>query len=196
MTSKEWLIVGISGATCSGKSTLAKELHKSIKDSVLIHQDDYFFPVNDPRHTKIPELNCLNWEITTSMDMNKMYSDVLNVIKAMPGRTNVNETNEKSVLILDGFLLFKSKDISDTCDVKYFLTLSKEQCWERRKNRVYDPPDVPGYFEKVVWPEYMKHQAEITSNEELRQTITFIDGVKNKRDIYEMVYEEIQKRMY
>ncbi|XP_076172269.1 nicotinamide riboside kinase [Ptiloglossa arizonensis] len=192
MTSKKWVILGISGTTCSGKTSLVNQLHKELKNSFIIHQDNYFFSMDDPRHTKIPKLNALNWEIITSVDMNKMHSDIFKLIESSPNNDNV-ETNTRNVLIIEGFLLFKCKVISNLCDQKYFLTLTKEQCWKRRKERSYNPPDVPGYFEKVVWPEYLKHLDELIEDKDLYKTITFIDGSKSKNEIFKMVFVEIKK---
>ncbi|TFK44477.1 P-loop containing nucleoside triphosphate hydrolase protein [Crucibulum laeve] len=38
------VLVGIGGATCSGKTTLAKHLNRILPDSVIIHQDDFAPP--------------------------------------------------------------------------------------------------------------------------------------------------------
>lgn len=187
--SKQWLVVGISGATCSGKSTLVNKIYDNFPTSIMVRQDDYFLPPDDPRHVKIQELNHMNWELITSLDIQKMYSDVIRILQS-PGK---NATDLKTLLILDGFLLFKHKPIADLCDRKYFLTLTKEHCWQRRKNRVYDPPDVPGYFDKIVWPEYVKHKNEIVQDKELYESITFIDGTKDMEKIYEMVSKEINQ---
>ncbi|KAK9309170.1 hypothetical protein QLX08_001121 [Tetragonisca angustula] len=192
MSSKKWFILGISGATCSGKTTLSDQLHKELKNSVVIHQDNYFLPQDDPRHVKINELNHFNWELITSMDMDKMHSDILQLIGSSPNKDSSSET-VKNILILDGFLLFKCEVISNLCDRKYFITLTKEECWERRKGRVYDPPDVPGYFEKVTWPEYVKHRDELIKDNDFCNTITFIDGSKSKEEIFQMIFTEIKK---
>lgn len=175
---KKKLIIGISGATCSGKSSLAIRIHESHPHSILIKQDDYFLPIDDPRHINIPELNHYNWEILTSMDMKKMISDVQDIVQ--------NENNTR-LLILEGFLLFNCKQLADICDLKYSLTLTREQCWERRKKRTYNPADVPGYFEKVVWPEYMRHQSEIMKDTNLHKSIIFIDGSKDQEEIFTFV---------
>ncbi|XP_077281226.1 nicotinamide riboside kinase [Temnothorax americanus] len=185
--SKQWFVVGISGATCSGKSTLADKIRDTFPTSITLRQDDFFLLPDDPRHVKIQELNHINWDVITSLDMQKMYSDVRKILES-PGRT---ATASKRLLILDGFLLFKHKAIADLCDCKYFLTLTKEQCWERRKNRIYEPPDVPGYFDKIVWPEYVKYKNAVVRNNEMCKTITFIDGSKDMEEIYEGVSNEI-----
>lgn len=185
---KQWFVIGISGATCSGKSTLAKKIRENFPTSVMLRQDDYFLPPDDPRHIKIEELNHINWELITGLDMQKMYSDVINILQS-PGKT----ATTKMLLILDGFLLFEHKAITNLCNWKYFLTLTKEQCWERRRNRIYEPPDVPGYFDKIVWPEFVKYKNEVIRNNELYETITFIDGCKSMEEIYEMVSNEINQ---
>jgi len=38
------ILVGVGGATCSGKTTLAKHLRRILPDSVIIHQDDFAPP--------------------------------------------------------------------------------------------------------------------------------------------------------
>jgi len=186
--SKQWFVIGISGATCSGKSTLADKIRDNFPTSVIVRQDDYFLPLDDLHHVKIQELNHINWELITSLDMQKMYSDIQEILRS-PGK---NTTDSKMLLILDGFLLFKHKAITDLCDRKYFLTLTKEQCWERRKNRIYEPSDVPGYFDKIVWPEFVKYKNEVIRNE-LYEIITFIDGSKNMEEINEMIFKEINQ---
>ncbi|XP_076238192.1 nicotinamide riboside kinase 1 isoform X1 [Calliopsis andreniformis] len=193
MSSKKWFVLGLSGATCSGKTTLAKRLQKELKNTVVIHQDDYFWPIDDPRHTKIPELNHLNWEIMSSMDMDRMRSDVLKLLETSPDKSDCTETKQKGLLILDGFILFKCKTLSNLCDKKYFMTVPMDICWERRKARNYLPADVPGYFEKYVWQEYLKHLDEITKDKNLYNSITFIDGSKDTEDIFQTVYAEIKK---
>ncbi|XP_012054549.1 PREDICTED: nicotinamide riboside kinase 1 [Atta cephalotes] len=186
---KQWFVVGISGATCSGKSTLANKIHDYFPTSVLVCQDNYFLPPGDPRHVKIQELNHVNWELSTSLDMQKMYSDVIKILQS----PEKNPIDSKKLLILDGFLLFEHKAITDLCDYKYFLTLTKEQCWKRRKNRIYEPPDVPGYFDKIVWPEFVKYKNEVIQNNELYETVTFIDGSKDMEEICEMVFKKIDQ---
>lgn len=189
-TTKQWFVVGISGATCSGKSTLAVKIRENFPGSVMVRQDDYFLPPDDSRHVKVTELNHVNWDVITSLDMQKMHSDVLRILESR-GKDAVHLG--KGVLILDGFLLFKHKAIADLCDRKYFLTLTKEQCWERRRNRTYEPPDVPGYFDKVVWSEYVEYKSEIARDNKLCASITFIDGSKHMEEIYETVSKEISQ---
>lgn len=192
----DWLVVGISGVTCSGKTTLADRIYSNLHNSMIMRQDNYFLPTNDPRHIQIQELNHINWEILTSLDMTRMHADVLKIINSQSeDNTNSDEPIKVKILILEGFLIFNYKPISDLCDLKYFLTLTKQQCWNRRKVRTYEPPDVPGYFERIVWPEYVRHKSEILKDEKLSATITFLDGSQPKEDLFEKVFSEIKARL-
>lgn len=192
----DWLIIGISGVTCSGKTSLSNEIHNKIPSSVIINQDDYFHPMDSPQHTFIPELNHINFDIMNSLDMEKMHLDVLKLITHSQTDNDITcETKKLKVLIIEGFLIFSYKPISDLCNLRYFITLSKDQCWERRKYRTYEPPDVPGYFEKIVWPEYLKHKSEILNDQSLNGKIKFIDGSRSKKSIFGEVYTEIESAL-
>ncbi|KAL5528057.1 NRK1 [Sanghuangporus sanghuang] len=41
---KRVILVGVGGATCSGKTTLAKHLRRCLPNSIIIHQDDFAPP--------------------------------------------------------------------------------------------------------------------------------------------------------
>ncbi|GBE81478.1 Nicotinamide riboside kinase [Sparassis crispa] len=57
---KRVIFVGIGGATCSGKTTLAKHLCRILPGSVILHQDDFAPPQElVPIH---PEYNVQDWD--------------------------------------------------------------------------------------------------------------------------------------
>ena len=57
-----------------------------------------------------------------------------------------------------------------------FQALNRETCHERRQRRTYDPPDPPGYFERVVWPYYLQNLAEIKRKAHHEEEITYLAG--------------------
>lgn len=187
---QKWIVIGISGVTCSGKSTLANKLYKEFPKSIVVRQDSYFLPPDDPRHVRVKELNCKNWDIITSLDMQSMHSDIVEILETYKIDANYSETG---ILILDGFLLFKHKAIAELCDRKYFLTLTEDECWDRRKNRIYEPPDVPGYFDKIVWPEYSEYYREVKRKNKSSKDITFIKGTNDIEDTYDRILKEINQ---
>lgn len=191
-TAVKWMVVGINGVTCGGKTTLANALTKflflragsvipntkyKVGDVKIISQDDYFLQVDDERHTWIESLNHINWEILTALDMKKMICDISALIKEDQYLIKRPTTNPSSwlcddsivvnFLIIEGFLLFNQPEILDICQLKYHVHIPYEKCWARRSVRTYDPPDVVGYFEMIVWPMYEKHLGEFKDREDV-----------------------------
>lgn len=183
---KKCIILGICGVTNSGKSTLTRMLKKLLPNVQVIAQDSYFLPQDSPKHILIQDLNHFNWEVLTSLDMEKMYNDIKKILNYNQISTKQYEGDDKNdsdfkttllsleemqllknklssynLLIIEGFSIFNYKPIEMLCDLKFYLTLDKETCYKRRIERVYDPPDVPGYFNKVVWPEHIKQLEEV-----------------------------------
>lgn len=65
------------------------------------------------------------------------------------------------MLLVEGITLFSRSQTLSRLELRYFLTLSRASCKSRREARTdYDPPDVEGYFDRVVWPAYETHAEE------------------------------------
>ncbi|KAJ7199380.1 P-loop containing nucleoside triphosphate hydrolase protein [Mycena pura] len=54
------IIIGIGGATSSGKTTLANHVHNCLHNSIVIHQDDFVPPAE--KLPKDPEFGFVNWD--------------------------------------------------------------------------------------------------------------------------------------
>lgn len=191
-----WLVIGVSGISCSGKTSLAQSIKNVFSDSVLaetffpkltigqvklVCQDDYFWPIDHPNHEwiKVNDINHINREQLSALDMDKMCDDLMHII----GNDNVyskNSTSESSVplniLIIEGFLILNHKLTAELCQVKICLNISFEQCFDRRKVRVYKQRTPPGYFESYTWPLYESHFNEYKNMEGL----IIIDGGDSK----------------
>ncbi|CAH0546402.1 unnamed protein product [Brassicogethes aeneus] len=206
--SQKVLIIGICGVTCGGKTTIANKLNNILPSSKILCQDDYFLDVSDPRHKWIESLDHINFDILTSLDMEKMHSDILKFIGnktiITPGEKNHQKNFKLSldnnlnkaviekicndnieVLIIEGFCVFNYKPMRDLFSLKYYFTLSKEECFKRRTLRVYDPPDCPGYFEICAWPEHLSQLEEVKKE----FNITYFDEHTN--NILELILQEI-----
>jgi len=79
------------------------------------------------------------------------------------------------ITLLEGHILFNHPPLRSLCDLKFFLTLDEEECRRRRLERVYDPPNPPGFFDAAVWPAYLKRLEEVRQSNP-PGTITFIDA--------------------
>ena len=59
-----------------------------------------------------------------------------------------------------------------------FVTLEEDECRRRRDQRTdYDPADLPGYFDQIVWPAYLSHLKGVRSRTD-DPRFTFIDGAE------------------
>nr|BAN20678.1 unkown protein [Riptortus pedestris] len=145
-----WVVIGLCGVTNSGKTSLSRAIANRYPGTLELCQDTYFLPVDSPNHVYAEGVNHFNWELMSALDMDKMVADVHKIIDREPLET------ESGILVLDGFLLLSHKQISSLCSIKVYLDLDYEEVRKRRLTRSYDPPDPPGYFDKVVWPESRK----------------------------------------
>ncbi len=71
------------------------------------------------------------------------------------------------------------------------MTLEKEECEKRRSKRAYDPPDVKGYFDKVVWPAYVGHRE---TAEALDAAVTMLSGETAVLDNAKVVAADVIKK--
>jgi len=182
---KKWLVVGMCGVTCGGKTSIVKQLKEDFPGIVVIAQDDYFFPPEAPSHVVIPELNHVNYELMSSLDMERMRKDIQKALDLQPTH------KQWPVLIIEGFAIYRDSWITELCDLRFFLTLDREECYRRRIVRVYEPPDPPGYFELAVWPEYLKIAQEAFS----LPGIIELDGQRSQKETRAVVVQHIQEQL-
>lgn len=190
-----WLIIGVSGVSCSGKTSLAQSLVSVFRESVLsekfypdlkigqvklVCQDDYFWPIDHPNHewVNVSGINHINREQLSALDMDKMCDDLMriigngNVFSKGSITANGEMSDPLNILIIEGFMIFNHKLIAEMCQVKIGLSISFEKCFDRRIVRVYKQRTPPGYFESYTWPLYESHFNEYKNMEGL----LIIDG--------------------
>lgn len=126
-----------------------------------------------------------------ALDMDAMIADVQTWKDAQTsdllGPTPSDLYN--NVLILDGFRMYALRDLEQMINKKYFIRVSFDACKVRRRTRHYTPPDKPGYFEKIVWPESINHQREIQDQDD----IEYLDGTANQEELCQRVLCDIQR---
>nr|XP_004225951.1 nicotinamide riboside kinase 1-like isoform X1 [Ciona intestinalis]XP_026689871.1 nicotinamide riboside kinase 1-like isoform X1 [Ciona intestinalis] len=193
---KSILVVGISGVSNGGKTTLANHLKeyfgwKQVHVKVL-HQDDYYKEEVDIPVNKATGI--LNWDVLEAFDCKSFvenFDSALSDLKALAEDSNDIENGvsgfqpKTSVLIIEGILLYNQDVVNKWMDKKYFLTLPYEEAKRRRKLRVYEPPDVPGMFDLSVWPMYLKHVDEI-------REVHKISGLQSKDAVFAFVKQDLK----
>lgn len=219
-----WLILGITGITGGGKTTLSTELYdyftKLNKENVnfgnrrvnkvkIIHQDKYFHHRDSPKHIRIEEINYINREVLSAMDMELMWQDIENILNCRDDSSSLNNDNEKfslhenmnsetdndttiNILIIEGFLIFSYQPIFDLCHMKFFFQLPYDLCLKRRLMRSFKHvnPQPEYYFKHFLWPSYQKYFNEVKAKS--NNGIVFLNGENTQDEILHQVLEIVR----
>lgn len=164
-----WLTIGISGVSCSGKTTLANGVrdrllaanHAHLANVHIIHQDSYFYPVDSPHHIWIRDLRHVNRERLGALDTAQLLADIQATVAT--GEDAAPDESHLNILIVEGHLIFNHAAINAQFDVRLCVDVPFEVCRERRAGRRYPQPTPVGYFERFVWPLYREHFTAFTS---------------------------------
>ncbi|RIA84253.1 P-loop containing nucleoside triphosphate hydrolase protein [Glomus cerebriforme] len=206
MLNRKVVTIGISGASCSGKTTLARWLVKILPNTKIFYQDDFFKPEKEIPID--PVTNLENWDCPEAIDFNsfvkvlhqlrttgtlpstfnskesknerkdietielnslakELSEKVENLLKENHGKEKDDDDDEWNFLLVDGFLLYVNQDIMNELDIKLFVNARYDTLKHRRETRSgyvtlegywVDPPN---YFDKIVWPSYVKANKHI-----------------------------------
>ena len=159
-----------------GKTSLSKKLVERFPNSVHVIQDNFFHNKESGKLEFIPEVNSFNYDCLEAIDAQK-FNEYFNQVCSTPGLDFV---------FVDGFLLFYF-DIN--FDRKYFFTLTKEECKEKRAKRKYKTVDNPNYFEKLVWPSYLIYYEYCRKK---FPDIIYLDGALPLEQNFELVENELK----
>lgn len=195
-------VIGVSGPSCGGKSTVCQEIMDRIKLTgkhiVILSQDRYYKGGN----------NETNYDVPDSLYFDEMVSDLQNLCQGKDVKVPVydfsthNRKPERelikhaSIIIVEGILIFYYELLRDLFDVKIFVTAKRELRYERRLKR-----DVVerGRNEEEVKQRYFSHV--IPSNELFveptmeQSNITIWNNVANQFIGLEIILDHIDKKI-
>lgn len=177
----EWIVVGVSGCTNAGKTTLADALKEHFPGTIVINQDDYFRSDDSKEHIIIPELNHKNWEKLEAVNWDAMMERLEEIASSKPPQKH-------ALLVVEGHIILNHPEIRKLFHKIYFLTLNREECARRRRTRVYNPPDIPGYFDIGVWPMFELNLKDVKAN---CPNVTYLDGADERKNIQSIVLNDL-----
>ncbi|ODV92259.1 hypothetical protein CANCADRAFT_15924, partial [Tortispora caseinolytica NRRL Y-17796] len=185
----EIMLLGISGATSCGKSTVVKILSRLLDNVAVIHQDDFYkaddeIPVRDgvadwdcKEAIKVDELYDVLAEARATGNVKEhtsfegkldKFSELVNdnELQLLAAIVNAQTNNNTKIIIVDGFMLYLDDRFLNLFDKKYLVHAPYHVLKARRENRkgYYTEQgfweDPKGYFDKIVWPAYVEENGK------------------------------------
>jgi len=135
-------IIGIVGASGSGKTTVAQELAELAGHASLMSQDNYYISLPD-------DVDAKNWNFDDPavIDLEHLARDLaaLKRGETVEGPRYIFSTHKRApdtvtlkpapLIIVEGLFLFLPESLRDVFDLKIFIDVPLEVCLERRVAR-------------------------------------------------------------
>ncbi|KEI71174.1 uridine kinase [Endozoicomonas elysicola] len=166
------ILVGIAGASASGKSLLADTLVEELQSEHLcvISEDSYY---KDQSHLSMEERVRTNYDHPESMDHDLMLEQMIQLKNGeeidVPlydytqhnRREDTRKVNPARVVIYEGILLFTNPAIREAFDLRFFMDTPLDICLIRRMKRDIlsrgrDVDSVIKQYLETVRPMYMQ----------------------------------------
>lgn len=132
-------VIGISGPTRSGKSTLAQSL-STLLCAKIIHQDDFLNPIITHGYK--------NYDTDDAIDWPEFFSTVSKAIN------EAAKVTHSKYLIVEGFRIYSKSIGLSLFDCKIFLELDASTAYSRRATT---KPILQSHFNKYVWPAHQQY---------------------------------------
>ncbi|RMZ97297.1 nicotinamide riboside kinase 1 [Brachionus plicatilis] len=171
-------LIGISGCTNGGKTTLCKKLLDEFANSVYLSQDEFYLERNGQNYEFIKEVDSYNFDVITAIDMKKFHKKL----------TKLLHVGKYDYVFIDGILLYDDEKLVNMLDRKYFLDLDKEEAAKRRKNRQYIMRETENYFEVCAWNEFLKYKQKCIQN---IKNATYLNGNLSQEEIFNFVLNDL-----
>lgn len=140
------LVVGISGGTGSGKTTIADRVMKALPaENVLLLQQDHYY--RDLSHLSMGERNKINFDHPDSMETELMVEHVRRLRDGHAVERPVYDFTQhlrrketvrlepRAAIILEGILIFDNAALRELMDVKIFVDTDADLRFIRRLRR-------------------------------------------------------------
>ena len=143
---KKPILIGITGGTGSGKTTVAEAIHSAFEGNsiTMIMQDSYY---KDQSNLTFEERLKTNYDHPNSIDTQSMIKDLKSLMSGnsseMPVYDFANNTRKSEtvtiiptdIIIVEGILVLEDKDLRDLLDLKIYVDADADIRILRRMQR-------------------------------------------------------------
>ncbi|CAJ1398137.1 unnamed protein product [Effrenium voratum] len=160
------LVIGLSGATRSGKSRLAQMLAKEpwARASKVIGQDEYW---KGKVQVKLPDGTERKSQDDPSCTDNQKFACKIRETRSRAALNRTPARSDPSIVIVEGFQLVHSAEVRALLTHIFHIDLAKEECHKRRTGRYHEQLNPSAVsveeFEKLIWPAHEQYMAESIS---------------------------------
>jgi uridine kinase len=136
------VVIGVSGGSASGKTTVAHRIKEAFLDSVeLLSQDFYYLPYD---HLPFEERIKLNYDHPNAFDTKRLIKDIRILKKgkaidrpvySYTEYTRLSDTvhvKPSKVIIVEGFMIFENTLLRELMDIKIFVDTDVDERLIRR----------------------------------------------------------------
>jgi uridine kinase len=166
------IIIGIAGASASGKSLLANTIVNELgSDRVVVISEDSYYK----DHSNIPfeERTIINYDHPNALDHELLYEHLLQLQKGEPVEVPIynhsmhlrdkqtRTIGQHTIIVLEGILLFVEKQLREIMDIRIFMETALDICLIRRMKRDINERDrsfdsVISQYQDTVRPMYLQ----------------------------------------
>ena len=139
------MAVGISGGSCSGKSTLTRRIFAKLgpEQCVILPQDDYFFGLGDAPQGK----GGPNFDHPDAVDFDQLCNQLAQLKRGQTidrplydfptdvPKSETARTEPRPVILIDGILILQHQPLRDLFDLSIFVECDTETRLARRLER-------------------------------------------------------------
>ncbi len=170
--SNDTIIIGIAGATSSGKTLLASTIVNELgSDQVTVISEDSYY--KDCSHLPEEELPKLNYDHPDLLEHDLLCEHLRQLQKgetiyvpqydfaAYAPKAETREVGKHRIVVLEGILVFSVPELRDLMDMRIFMDTSLDICLLRRIQRdIVDRgrtlESVLDQYQKTVRPMYLQ----------------------------------------
>lgn len=138
-------IIGVCGASCSGKTTICKKMIDKIKSILgddqssvtLISQDSYYFGGDSNTNYDVPssiDFDLMIEQIKELKNGNDIESPVYD-FGTHSRKKDTKKIKSTKIIIIEGILIFSVDKIRELCNLKVFVSAYPELMYSRRLKR-------------------------------------------------------------